>query len=427
MKIGPGRIAPIGAALIGALLYLSQRSQSQEPSPQAPTALTGSVNGQVFNGATKLPVRFAEVRLVPIRPDAEKHGIEGAPANSNPPVAHLVSVRGVTGFDGSFRIEGVPVGDYYAGALAQGLLMAGVAPSPHASESELRRAVDSLPKLHIDAGRDATVNLALSCGATIAGRVQYADGSPAVGASVSWERAEDNLALQTVRLARPTPPQQVLQSFSYYTEHEHRGFTDEDGRYRFFGLPAGNYIVETLLASQLGKAAQLIMSDGSDGGRNERQSPYPELTVVYAPSAFRRRDARIFTVQGCHQAANADIKIDPSGLRAVQGRVLAEGDRHVPSRVMVRIEEDGGNDIGKFVTVAADGSFTIDHLLPGAYTLQAFGADDEPRAADPNGTAQIARHFQLAKRAFVIAHHDVVLDDLILIALKPGETQQYPQ
>jgi hypothetical protein len=414
-------------ALLVILSVASAWAQQPAVATKIPQSAKGSVIGHVDCEETELPMRFAEIRLVPRPTEADLSGVEDQTVMSNPPKPHLRMVLGRTGLNGSFRMDGVPAGDYFAGAMMTGYVTPGIPADTRVDDEQLNRLIASLPTVHVTVGQVARVNLALRRGAVIAGRGQFADGGPAIGAMVSWELAEMNLADESVRLAIPTRLQQIAQNFDYYTDHRHVVETDDEGRYRIFGLSPGKYIVSTILASQTGSAAQVTMSDGSSPDPNGRVHPYPEMTTVYAPGVFRRNDARVFDISGSEQVMNADIKVDPSGLHTVRGKVLAGEDRHVPSQAMVRIREDGGKDVGKSVMIEDDGSFQFDYLLPGNYTLEVMPAIDETSVGGTTDVPQVLRRYKMAKLALVVGGRDLVLDDLVLTALKPGEKMEYPQ
>jgi len=336
-------------------------------------------------------------------------------------------VLGRTVLDGGFRMDGVPPGDYLAIARMPGYVAPGTSANVFATDDQLNRLIVSVPTVHVVAGQVMSVNLTLRRGASISGRVQFADGSPMVGASVEWELVEANLAIESIRMTKFSPLQRTMMTLEIYTGRRDEVVTDEEGRYRIFGLSPGNYIVSTGIASQLTSAAQVMLSDGSSPEPSRRVSPYPEMTTVYAPGVFRRGDAKVIEIRGSEMVMNADIKVDPSGLRTVRGRVLAGEDRHVPSQAMVRIQEDGGKEPFKFVMIEEDGSFKIDYLLPGNYTLQVTGVDEEKSTANPPNAPTFSRRYQLAKVPVVVGSRDVVVADVLLTALKPGERMEYPQ
>ncbi|MDR3774231.1 MAG: carboxypeptidase-like regulatory domain-containing protein [Terracidiphilus sp.] len=336
-------------------------------------------------------------------------------------------VLGHTGLDGGFRMDGVPAGDYLAIARMPGYVAPGTSSNLFATDDQLKRLIVSVPTVQVVAGQVTSVNLTLRRGAAISGRVQFADGSPMVGASVGWELAEANLAIESIRMTKSSSLQRTMMTLEIFNDRSQQVVTDEEGRYRIFGLSPGNYIVSTGIASQLTSAAQVILSDGSSPEPSRRVNPYPEITTVYAPGVFRRGDAKVIEIRGSEQVTNADVKVDPSGLRTVRGRVLAGEDRHVPSQAMVRIQEDGGKEPFKFIMIEEDGSFKIDYPLPGNYTLQVTGVDEERSTANPPDAPAFSRRYQLAKLPVVVGGRDVVVADVLLSALKPGEKEEYPQ
>jgi hypothetical protein len=74
-----------------------------------------------------------------------------------------------------------------------------------------------------------------------------------------------------------------------------------------------------------------------------------------------------------------------------------------------------------------DCSFQFDCLLPGKYTLQLMGANDETSAAGTTDRPQVLRQYKAPKLAVVVGAQDVLLDDIVLTALKPGEPVEYPR
>ena len=413
-------------AALALLLGTSAKAQRSEVALKHPSALTGSVVGYVNNDETRLPVRFAEIRLVPKPTDAVLDRAEDQTSHSETSEPHLRMVSGISVMDGSFRMDDVPVGDYFAGALMAGYVASGTSVAADvATGDELKRLIASMPTVHVGAGQVVSVNLTLHRGAVMAGRVQFADGSPATGAKVSWELAERDLAVASIRMAVPSPLQEIMREFEYYTQHDHWLMTDDEGRYRIFGLPPGKYIVSTIIASQLG-SGQVEMSDGSGSRASGQNRIYPDLTTVYAPGVLRRRDAKVFKVRGDEQVTDADLKLDLSGLHTIRGKVLAGEDHHVPSSATLRVLENG-KDIGRFVETEDDGSFQINYLPSGSYMLEVMGSPDMTIPASKTDSPQVLRNYQMAKLAVVVDEHDVVLDDLLLVALKPGEKMEWPQ
>jgi hypothetical protein len=373
---------------------------------------------------TKLPARFAEIRLVPVADDADAAHVEGQGETPEKPKPRVHVVTGASDVEGSFRLDGVPVGDYVAGALLQGYVTPGtLAAVDIATEEQTKRLIASMPLVHVEAGQVARVNVSLRRGAVISGRVQFADGSPATGMQVGLELAERDLAMESVRLARPSRLQEIARTFDYDATHGRKIVADEEGRFRVAGLSPGKYIVSTMIVSQLG-SGEVMMSDGSGFRSSSQMRIYPNMTTVYGPGVFRRREAKVFEIRGQEQVTDADVKIDMSGLHTIRGRILAGEDRHTPSQAMIRLKEDG-RDLPLLATMEDGGSFQINYLPSGSYTLSVIGSDYAKDAANATDLPREARVYQQTKIPVVVGGSDVMVGDVVLVALKPGEKMEY--
>jgi len=410
------------------LVILSHRSaqpQQPEAGPENPPALAGSVTGLVVYAGNQLPARFAEIRLVPKPADlAFVSLVPIKPLTSAGPPQRKAAlprfVVGSSGMDGRFRLDGVPSGDYFVAALKPGYMTPGATTQMDASESELKDVVASLAVVHVAAGGVATANLTLRRGATISGRMEYADGSPAIGVRVGAEPLEGitfRTDLNNLRRMTLSPLQNALQSLSHPQAPQPNVLTDDEGRFRIFGLPPGKYIVSTMIVLDH-SLGQVTMDDGNSAHVG-REHMFPEMIVVYGPGAFRRKDAKVFEIRGDEQITDADLTIDPNGLHTLRGKVLAAEDHHAPT-ALIRLKEDGAKDAVRLVENEDDGSFQVNYLPSGKYTLE-ITSIDAPNLTDSADGPKEPRPYKTVRLTAVVGDQDVVLDDVLMTPLKPGE------
>ncbi len=410
-------------ALLMILSHGSVRPQTPVALPESSPALTGTVTGSVYDEGTHLPVRFAAINFVPIPSQADV-APGNRPTTSGKPqqrVRAVQRVEGASGMDGSFRLN-VPEGDYFVEALKPGYINPGAAAATDfsLSEDQLKSLVASLSQVHVDAGGIASVSLTLHRGAVITGRIRYADGSPAIGVAVGCEAIDSAEHLERAlssgdRGKVPSPLQQALISLASQ-DLSQKLTTDDQGRYRIFGLSAGKYLVSTIMF-MTHSAGRVVMNDGSMGWQNQ----FPEMVSVYAPATFRRKDAKVFEIHGDEQVSDADLTVDPSGVHTLKGRLLAADD-HLSSSTMIRLKEAGTKALAsRLVGIEVDGTFQIDYLPAGSYTLLISAFGDQ----DPATPSVQSAEYKWVELTAVIAGQDVLLNDVLLVPLKPGEHNDF--
>jgi hypothetical protein len=398
---------------------------------------TGSIIGSVTSEDSKLPLRFVAIRLVPKPIDADTNPAKQPPASGLSDVKDLLRVNAVYGtsdMDGMFHMDGVPAGEYFVAAVKTGYVTPGASVDEHdtASEDELKTLISTLPTVQVAAGQTATLNLTLHRGGVIAGRMQFADGSPAIGMTVECEHAVDYWHRPDLRNRNLSPLEQTLRSTLQSLETSvpaMSGITDDEGRYRISALPPGKYIVATEFT--LDHSAHVMASDERSTRISGQDRMSTEAIQVYQPGFFRRKDAKVYEIRGGEQFTDADLTINPDGLHRIRGRILDGADGHVPRHVTVGLSETGSNDQGRVIEVQDDGSFQFDDLPSGSYSLTAFANDgggpqigffNDP-STDPDRLPDISpvREYTPAKRTVLVVDRDVVLENILLTALKPGE------
>lgn len=133
--------------------------------------------------------------------------------------------------------------------------------------------------------------------------------------------------------------------------------TDDRGRYRLFGLPAGTYII----------AASVGASRFADGGRPR------EAAREYYPGTVDFDAALTTTVEPGDDLAGIDMALSLTDTARVSGVVV--DDAGEPLSGTVRISERAGAGVTalepRMVSITENGGFEFDGLLPGEYVVQA--------------------------------------------------------
>ncbi len=404
------------------LVSCAQAQQPQSALASNSPSLTASVSGSVTDATTHLPVHFGEICLIPRPPDPPGNLTGNLMPNPSQIAEHkkaadLQTIRGLVGLDGSFRLDGVPIGDYLISALKAGYVTPGASTDVDASDDDLKMLYQSLPVVHVAEGQVAKVNLILRRGGVIAGRILFADGSPMIGQPVVWELSE-SVSSRSNPLGKTVSEKlsSALSITGYEARHHPEIRTDDKGQYRLFGLPPGRYVVSTLLLLSQNSGVQLTYSNGSGSHSGGKAHIYPEIIPVFGPGVFSRKHARNFVIHADEQILDADFKIDFAGLHTLTGRVLAAQDRHAPNAVMVRLRERDAEDNGRFAESEENGVFQFHHLPPGSYAIEIIAND-----LTPPDQGRPPKPYKTVKRTVAVTDQDVVLGDVLMEALKPGE------
>ena len=273
--------------------------------------LTSSINGRVTTADTGSPVRGAEVRL----------SIDGR-------FSRLVTTNG----EGRFDIRNLPAGEYRLTVSKSGFITL---------EYGQQRPFETASTITIGEGQSATGNVALLRGGAIFGRVLDEFGDPSVGTRVQVlrNRAEDG--------GRRLIPVGVADQ------------TDDTGAFRIYGLPPGDYFI----------AASTGLIDAI-----KRDPP------VYYPGTTAFAEALPITL-GAGAEASADFQISAVARAAtISGVVLTSSGGPSPG-AMVNLSSNtvsatpGAQSMAMLHADAGpDGSFTIQNVPPGPYTLTAMAS-----------------------------------------------------
>jgi hypothetical protein len=295
-----------------------------------------------------------------------------------------------TDLNGNFTLQVEP-GDYYATATATGYA------SP-VSEAAARLGASAtsadllaqLPEVHVGEGGAGQVNLTLDRGGVISGKLQWEDGSPAAGVSV--------IALQsTATTTGQTEMGRVLAEFGgRFTGGE----SDDRGVFRITGLAPGSYVVRATMATP---------SDGPGRGGifGERMT----TISLYAPGKVRRSDAQTVTLKSGEERDDVMFLFDLNVLHTISGHASAADGGTVASGV-VRLTDSQDDTLTRQAMIQPDGSFAIQWVPAGSYTLAVSNASSAPSLGfsgmrgQPTSSSSAIR-YQSAQETMTVTDSDV--------------------
>ena len=307
--------------------------------PPANVVGTAVISGRVVDAETGLPLRRVSVQAFPTT------GSPGAGARTY--VAR-------TDDTGAYTIGELPAGVYTVMARRGGYVMQTLGQSGPSSLPR-RLTVEDRAKI-------PNVDFRLQPGGVIAGRVIDDAGEPAEG-----------VMLQVLQAQR------VRGQVRYRPAGGRGGMSDDLGNFRLYGLAPGEYIVsaEPSNGRMMGPAAPTRDAQATDTVR------------TYAPGTPAPADAeRVRVVAG--QVTSIDIQLVASRVVTVSGRVVDSTGRALGAG-MVMLRPDGAEVMaGGFGGrgMLADGTFTINSVVPGAYMLQVMAAPQRPMGG-PDDFAQV--------------------------------------
>jgi septal ring-binding cell division protein DamX len=312
------------------------------PAQAAPVAAaaTGSVTGTVMARDTQRPARFATVMLQSVAGNGGggRYGSFGG---------GTLSTR--TNAEGRFVFPNVAPGDYYAVASAVGYI------GEHALlQYEFNTGADAgallagIPQVHVTADAASSVVITMERGGSVSGTVQWEDGSPAAGVSVSAQLAAKQGAMPDALQAIPG-----FDSGSFAT-------SDDRGVFRLTGLATGDYIVQ----------AQVLQTPFPGG----RYTSYGWTVRVYSPGVFHRPEAKAVSVRAGEERGDVRIVMDLRGLHTVSGSVGSVTAGQSIESGRVTLSDPKNPELQLMGSISATGQFTVSYVPPGSYTLQVSGA-----------------------------------------------------
>lgn len=315
-----------------------------------------TVTGRVMCSDTQRAARFATVTLI-----AADQAQQGQGRGFG--FGRRVTAR--TDIEGNYSLQAEP-GDYYVTASAMGysspVAEAAARLRSGASAADL---LASLPQLHVAEAGGGTANITLDRGGVIQGKLQWDDGSPAAGVSVSVQPT--NSITSTAG-----PPSDLTREIAMLGGGIGAGpgafqTSDDRGVFRITGLPPGSYWV---------RASVLTPSAEPSTSMSQRLSSI----VMYAPGKVRRTDAQVITLKSGEERDDLQFVLDLGALHAVSGHVGSTDQGNVAAGV-VRLTDTQDSSLTRIGMIQPDGSFVVQWVPAGNYTLTVSNASNVPRPA----------------------------------------------
>jgi hypothetical protein len=277
-------------------------------------------------------------RLAPAPVEATARGIVIDAATARPLQRAIVSVSQAT----------VPAGAVLTDQ--HGAFVIGI---PRGGTPQLRVSRPGYAPMLIPARLDAELQIPLTRGATISGRVLTRTGTPAAGAMVLAQRDDS------------TPASSVRSHASVVA--------DAGGDYRIFGLAPGRYILRVVQSpappSVGARTRRLFLEQLRDGSLDYPFKSLSESTIVdvAAGDALEHLDLEQTERRPCAVRVTLDRRI-AAGQARLEGRVLGPSGPLDCAEVML---VQAGAMATRIVGTDLSGRFTFGNLAAGTYTLQA--------------------------------------------------------
>jgi hypothetical protein len=312
-------------ALLAILLGTAGALEAQAPAPGQPVrpqtpvrdrplaSGTAIVRGQVLDATTGAPIRRARVLIY---------------AGREP-------VASQTDAEGRFELREVPAGKHTLNVSKTGYL------SLFATNNN-----KPVPPLEIKDGEVIErVVVRLSRGGVVTGQVLDEYGEPFVGAQVRAMRY------------RYMGGQRQLAPASQFGGGFREVHTDDLGAFRLYGLEPGDYYI----VAQGGREFMPFGPAAAASSEGPAQTFYPGTANV--------ADARRVTVRAGRETQGIVFPIALARMSRVRGRVVTSNGEPFTCCVSVAMKDAGGGNASYGTHMRPDGTFEVNNLAPGTYTL----------------------------------------------------------
>jgi hypothetical protein len=365
----------------------------------------GSVKGHIICADTQKPARFAQVILLrKPEPKSQAGAGDTSPAKRQfPSEKRVLFANGRSLLDGSYEIGDVPPGDYYVLAKLAGYIGPISNVETEDDTEDLDKVLAGAPLVHVVADRSSTADLTLRRGGTIKGAVRFDDGSPLGGAIVKVEA-----------VTGVDPFGYLGYALGIVGNGKDLGVTDDEGNYRVSGLPPGKYRMHADVPIAGGVR---ITQEGDSESRQYSQGSRSSIAMklsVYSPGTLRQSKATIFEIKGDEQVSGVDVRVDLNGLHSVKGRVATTENSCEIVMGFAGVRDAQDSEFNRTADVQPGGSFQIDYVPEGTYTLMVSASCNWPPEEAGISKKNHLRQLRSAKVPVIVMDHDVQVDEILL-------------
>ena len=245
---------------------------------------------------------------------------------------------------------------------------------------------DSLAKqvapITVAANQTTTVDTFLARGASISGVLRFDDGSP----DADW------LLYCTDKSGKWVPYLPATAAFN--PSDDGGNLADDQGRFRFAGLPAGEYLLKSMLRLDGG-----YMRD--DKGDSRIYASY--AIDCYYGDGVRQKDAKTIKVGEGEQSDGDNIEIPLAKLHVVAGNVVSiETGAPVNSATLELRYTDDDSLAAKTEMNPAWNGFSFPYVPEGTYTIKVMHAADVSIARNPPDDEKPIRSYTDASQPLIV-------------------------
>jgi hypothetical protein len=291
---------------------------------------TGRIRGRVLASDGGGPIRRAQVRI---------SGSEVAPKAA------------LTDAEGRFEFRELPAGRFTLQATKSGFVNVQYGQT---RPFESGKPIELADKQALD-----NADISMPRGSVIAGRIvdEFGDAIPDVSVSAmrqTWQGGRRRLVPSPGRVAQ----------------------TNDLGQFRIYGLPPGDYYVSATLRGGLEmREMELTMISGASTGAGPTASaPKSGYSATYYPGTSNVAEAQRITLGAGQESQSTDFALVAVRLAKVSGIVIGSDGKPLEGAaisVAPSNRDFGGPMMQQSARSAKDGSFTLNSVAPGDYSLQA--------------------------------------------------------